>query len=291
MSYIGIDVSAYQGTIDWAKVKAGGIQFAILKIIRKDFNRDKQFEANWSGCKANGITVQGVYNYSYATTVTKARNDARKVAEVLNGRETMVWLDVEDNCQKGLRSKLIDIINAYGDVIRSYGLAFGVYTGKSFYNSYIKPYGGVKYPMWIAAYGKNKGNMDLKYQPQIENMVGWQYTSKGSVSGVNGNVDMNVWYRELNELQTVYDTHNNPYTEPTRILYKKVPCMRGDDVKWLQTELIYHKYMDATNSKGKSNIDGILGNDTSNAVIRFQRDTGIKVDGKVGAVTREYLKR
>ena len=192
MSYIGIDVSEYQETIDWAKVKAGGIQFAILKIIRKDLNRDKQFEANWSGCKENGLTIQGVYNYSYATTVTKARNDARKVAEVLNGREPMVWLDVEDNCQKRLGSKLIDIINAYGDVIRSYGLAFGVYTGKSFYNSYIKPYGGVKYPMWIAAYGKNKGNMDVKYQPQIENMVGWQYTSKGIVSGVNGNVDMNI---------------------------------------------------------------------------------------------------
>ena len=45
MSYIGIDVSAYQGTIDWTKVKASGIQFAILKIIRKDLNRDKQFEA------------------------------------------------------------------------------------------------------------------------------------------------------------------------------------------------------------------------------------------------------
>lgn len=231
MSYIGIDVSSYQGTIDWKAVKRSGIDFAILKIIRKDLNRDKQFEANWTGCKANGLTIQGVYNYSYATTVTKARNDARKVAEVLNGRETMVWLDVEDNCQKRLGSKLIDIINAYGDVIRSYGLAFGVYTGKSFYNSYIKPYGGVKYPMWIAAYGKNKGNMDLKYQPQIENMVGWQYTSKGTVNGVNGNVDMNIWYHELNELQTVYDTHNNPYAEPTRILYKTFPCMRGDDVK------------------------------------------------------------
>lgn len=291
MSYIGIDVSAYQGTIDWKAVKRSGIDFAILKIIRKDLSRDKQFETNWSGCKANGITVQGVYNYSYATTVTKARNDAQKVVEYLNGRECMVWLDVEDNCQKGLGRKLIDIINAYSDVITRYGLAFGVYTGKSFYNSYIKPYGALKCPLWIAAYGKNNGNMDMKYQPQIDGLIGWQYTSKGVVNGVNGNVDMNVWYRELNELQSVYEVHNNPYPEPTRILYKKVPCMRGDDVKWLQTELIYHKYMDATNSKGKSNIDGILGNDTSNAVMHFQRDTGIKVDGKVGAVTREYLKR
>ena len=90
MSYIGIDVSAYQGTIDWTKVKTGGIQFAILKIIRKDLNRDKQFEANWTGCKANGLTIQGVYNYSYATTVTKARNDARKVSECSRSFRTTI---------------------------------------------------------------------------------------------------------------------------------------------------------------------------------------------------------
>lgn len=291
MSYTGIDVSSYQGDIDWQAVKASGIDFAILKIIRKNLSRDSKFEANWAGCKVNGLTVQGVYNYSYATTVSKAKSDAQKVVEYLNGRQCMVWLDVEDSCQKGLGKTLIDIINAYSDVITRYGLAFGVYTGKSFYNSYIKPYGTLKCPLWIAAYGKNKGNMDVKYQPQIDGMIGWQYTSRGAVSGINGNVDMNVWYRELNELQGASETHNNPYAEPTRVLYKKVPCMRGDDVKWVQTELIYHKYLEATNTKGKSNLDGIFGNDTSNAVVNFQKDNGITVDGKVGKVTREYLKK
>ena len=72
MSKIGIDVSSYQGTIDWKKVKAAGIEFAILKVIRKDLNPDKQFERNWAGCELNGVTIQGVYNYSYATTVEKA---------------------------------------------------------------------------------------------------------------------------------------------------------------------------------------------------------------------------
>ena len=98
-------------------------------------------------------------------------------------------------------------------------------------------------------------------------------------------------YRELNELQTVYDTHNNPYAEPTRTLYKTFPCMRGDDVKWLQTELIYHKCLPAKNAKGKSNIDGILGNDTASAIGVFQKLVGITVDCKAGKVTREYLKR
>ena len=287
----GIDVSSYQGLINWFSVKQSGIDFAILKIIRKDLNRDKQFEANWAGATANGITIQGVYNYSYATTVTKARTDAEKVLEILNGRKAMVWIDVEDTCQKGLGLRLIDIIHAYGDVIQRAGLHFGVYTGKSFYNSYIKPYGTLNYPLWIAAYGKNKGDMDLKYQPQIDGMIGWQYTSKGRVNGINGNVDMNVWYKELEALESTTASHNNPYAEPTRTLYKKIPCMRGDDVKWLQTELIYHGFMPKMNAKGKSNVDGVLGNITHIGIGAFQKSVGITVDYKCGKVTREYLKK
>ena len=56
----GIDVSSYQGTIDWNKVKWAGVQYAIIKIIRKDLNPDKTFEQNWKGCTAAGMTRQGV---------------------------------------------------------------------------------------------------------------------------------------------------------------------------------------------------------------------------------------
>ena len=108
----GIDVSSYQGTINWKKVKQTDVKFAILKVIRKNLNPDKQFENNWRGCTDNGIEIQGVYNYSYATSVAKAVSDANKVLKILNGRQTMVWLDVEDNCQKGLKKRLIDIIMA-----------------------------------------------------------------------------------------------------------------------------------------------------------------------------------
>ena len=71
MSKKVIDVSSYQGAVDWKKVKAAGIQGAILKIIRKDLNPDKQFEANWAGCEAAGMPVVGVYNYSYATSIER----------------------------------------------------------------------------------------------------------------------------------------------------------------------------------------------------------------------------
>ena len=206
MSEKGIDVSSYQGTIDWKKVKAAGVQFAILKVIRKDMNPDTQFEANWSGCEVAGMTIQGVYNYSYATTVEKAKTDAKKVVSILGKyRHPMVWLDVEDSVQKNLGQKLIDIIKAYGEVIRSAGMEFGVYTGKSFYESYIKKYQEqVKdIPFWIARYPTDKvmevsSNPATNYKPAVHPiMYGWQYSSKGKVDGVSGNVDMNEWYADI----------------------------------------------------------------------------------------------
>lgn len=291
MSLTGIDVSSYQGTINWWAVKQNGIDFAILKVIRKDLNPDKKFEENWKNCEAYGMKVQGVYNYSYATTVAKARSDAKRVLAILGNRKPMVWMDVEDAVMKNLGKNLISIINAYGKVITDAGLQFGVYTGESFYKTYIKPYGGVNYPMWIARYGKNNGKCDVKYQPQIPNMIGWQYTSKGRVGGIVGNVDMNVWYKELEDVQGTTEAYSNHYTEPTRLLMKTLPRMRGDDVRWLQFALIHHGCLSAVNAKGKSNIDGILGKDTAKAIGVFQNKVGIDFDCKCGEVTRKYLRK
>ena len=96
MSKKVIDVSSFQGYIDWKKVKTSGIQGAVLKIIRKDLTPDRQFENNWKGCEKASIPIVGVYNYSYATTVNKAKTDAQKVIDILSGRKAKVWLDVED---------------------------------------------------------------------------------------------------------------------------------------------------------------------------------------------------
>lgn len=294
MSMIGIDVSSYQNSIDWEKVKKSGVDFAILKIIRKDLSPDKKFEENWKGCKDAGIPVIGVYNYSYATNVSKARTDAQAVVKILNGRKTKVWLDVEDDCQKNLGKNLISIIGAYADVIQSNGLEFGVYSGQSFYDSYIKPYGTFSYSLWIARYGKNNGSADIKYQPQYKNLEGWQYTSNGKINGVSGNVDMNVWYKEITAdalKEAKENVRSNPYTEPARLLFFANPMQTGDDVKWLQHELIVHGCLSVLNKKGKSNVDGILGEQTANAIKKFQSRSKIKVDGICGAVTRTYLKR
>lgn len=282
---LGVDVSSYNGTIDWNKVKKAGYDFAILKVIRKNLTADTAFERNWKGCVDAGIDIFGVYNYSYAVTTQKARSDARAVAKVLNGRKVTVWLDVEDSCQKNLGGILADIILAYKDEIERVGLTFGLYTGESFYKSYLKRYeDAFSFPVWIARYGTNNGSRNAKYQPQVKNMVGWQYTSKGSVRGIKGDVDLNVFY----VMPESVDAQISQYPKPDRLLYaKKVLgkwACRGNDVKWVQHMLYIRGFIK------DDEIDGIYGNYTADAVKRFQKSVGtIMVDGIVGIQTREYL--
>lgn len=217
----GIDVSSYQGSIDWAKAAAAGVQFAILKVIRKDLNPDKQFENNWAGCTEAGVPVQGVYNYSYATTVTKARSDAQKVLEILGDRKPMVWLDIEDSTLKNLGQLLIDIVIEYGAIITAAGLQFGVYTGLGFYKSYIKPYASdISYPFWIARYPSSV-SMSISedpsdsYTPAItHDLWGWQYSSKGSVSGITDDVDLDELYVAI-ETVNVYESETEDTEETT----------------------------------------------------------------------------
>ena len=284
MSKKVIDVSSYQGLVDWVKVKAAGIQGAILKIIRKDLNPDNQFENNWAGCEKAGMPVVGVYNYSYATTVEKARSDAQKVIDTLAGRTAKVWLDVEDACMKGLGHKLIDIILAYQAVSQAAGLEFGVYTGLSFYNDYIKPYASqVDCHFWISRYPstsrKKVGDTPpADKQPLVSHILeGWQWASTGRVDGIGGNVDFNEWYGSIPEPES---NGYNPHSIPERLLKLTHPNMRGDDVAWAQWHLHRLGFL-----PDESEIDGIYGPKTEAAVKAAQKHYGIAVDGIVGANT------
>lgn len=107
----GIDVSAYNGTIDWGTVAAYGMDFAILRITEKGNAADSSFERNYKGCIDNHIPV-GVYKYSYALNVSEIQEEARKVLSTLNGRKLNlpVWLDLEWDKQKELGTKKISML-------------------------------------------------------------------------------------------------------------------------------------------------------------------------------------
>lgn len=216
-----VDVSSYQDIIDWEKVRASGIDGAILKIIRKDLNPDNGFEKHYAGCLKAKIPVIGVYNYSYAKTEAQSKAAAQAVLKTLNGRKVKVWLDTEDVCQKNLGITLVNIINAYQKIIEGAGLEFGVYTGLSFYNSYLKRYANLLHcNFWIARYPSSR-KMNVSSMPAANKkpaishiMEGWQFTSKANIPGiyakkgkeiVPADVDLSLWYGIAGGIQAMPD--------------------------------------------------------------------------------------
>ena len=182
-----------------------------------------------------------------------------------------VWLDVEDKCQQAIGHLLIDIINADQKIIEAAGYEFGVYTGLYFYNTYLKPYATeLKCSFWIARYPSGAKVM-VSYnppegkKPNIRHALwGWQYSSTGSVPGIAGNVDLDLYYGEIAPVQ--------------RTTLRKGSA--GEEVKELQILLIKAGYR-----CGKYGPDGRLGNSTLEAVKAFQADRGLSVDGVVGEKT------
>lgn len=199
----GIDVAAWQGRIDWLRVKKAEAEFAIIKIIRKDLQPDKEFINNLSGCIASGVPW-GVYHYTYAKTVSDARLAATVIVGLLGKfkPDKKVWLDVEDEVMKNRGEYLMEIIEAYRKIIEGAGFEFGIYTGEYFYNQYIRPYCKRKYSLWIAKYPYSDAFVTLKDDlPRKRPNIGtdyeyWQYSSKGRVDGIEGNVDLNVQMNE-----------------------------------------------------------------------------------------------
>lgn len=229
-----IDVSSYNGKIDWEKVKAYGCQGAILKIIRKDLARDKQFNANYVACDENEIGW-GVYNYSYATTTAKAKSDMELVCDILDKIDKSsfkygVWFDIEDKVQASLsKVKIAEIINAAQAVVESRGYKFGVYTGMSYYNEHIDRKRVKCRNWWIARYYQGNKRMQIAVTPDEEKKpamanIAWQYTSSGRFpkvisTGNSGNFDLNVVYKEPAS-KKVEETKKTP-TKTKTVYYPK----------------------------------------------------------------------
>ena len=207
-----IDVSSYNGVVSWGKAKEYGCQGAILKIIRKDLARDKQFNTNYAACNKNKIDW-GVYNYTYATTPKKARADMELICDILDkiDKEHFVygiWFDIEDKIQASLsKAKIAAIINAAQQVVEERGYLFGVYTGMSYYNEHIDRKQVKCRNWWIARYYQGDKRMQIAVTPDEEKKpamanIAWQYTSSGRFpkvisTGNSGNFDLNVLYKDI----------------------------------------------------------------------------------------------
>lgn len=204
---VGIDVSAWQGAVDWKKVKASGISFAIIRCgtyskALKAHTIDPQFIANVKGARANGIDV-GVYIYSYATSVTgkqSAESEAKNVLSFLkqagltsSNMALPVYYDLEDNSQIGFGSaKLGQMAKKFCDTVAAQGYSVGIYANQNWWRNYLTDpvFKSANWSRWAARYpGGNKANDSGVDRTDI-----WQFSDCGSVDGVKGYVDMNIDY-------------------------------------------------------------------------------------------------
>ncbi len=192
----GIDVSKYQGSIDWSAVAASGISFAIIRAGYRGSStgaliEDPYFKTNIKGATAAGIKV-GVYFFTQAITEAEAVEEASMVLSLVSGYKITypIFIDTESATNgraNGLsKSERTAIVSAFCKTIKNAGYTAGVYASKSWFNNQLSASSLSSYCIWVAQY-----NSSCTYSGKY-NL--WQYSSKGSVSGISGNVDMNISY-------------------------------------------------------------------------------------------------
>lgn len=187
----GIDISKHNGAVNWAQVKADGVEFAIIRAGygKQASQKDTQFENNYAGCKSNGVPV-GVYWYSYATTPDEARKEAAVCLSVIKGKtfEYPVYFDIEEPSvlAKG-KAVCTAIAKAFLEAVEQAGYFVGIYSSKVHLENCITEELRARYAVWVAHYGVDKTTYHGQYGI-------WQKSSTGKVYGISGNVDVNECY-------------------------------------------------------------------------------------------------
>ena len=195
VALMGIDVSYYQGNINWTSVANSGlVDFAIIRTGYGGENwstqKDTCFEQNYSGCVANNIPV-GVYHFSYATTPEMAKKEAEFCLYILNGRKLdyPVFYDIETAAHRAMDSTtMAAIVEAFCSTIEAAGYDAALYSSPTLYNSCLSSPTLDKYDRWVAHYGVDRPNF-------YKDFTIWQSGFR-TVPGISGNADANYGYKD-----------------------------------------------------------------------------------------------
>ena len=200
MSKIGIDVSYHQGTIDWKKVADSGVKFAMIRAGYGKSTVDEKFIENIVGADTSGLKV-GVYWFIYALNEADAIANADKCHETIKLYKDILDLGVaadyeydSDNysIKKGVtqtNASRTRIVRAFLRRLEEYGYKVINYANPDYLKGKFEPLN--EYPLWLAYYSDNET------KAKTYNPIMWQYSSKGSVPGIKGNVDMNILYDSI----------------------------------------------------------------------------------------------
>lgn len=201
-----IDVSKYQPDIDYAKVKAAGIEGVIIRCGitywgEQQMDKDPYFEQHYAGFKAVGIPV-GAYYYSAADNNEVAKREAEYCKTLLAGKqfELPVYYDVENNERMGNLSKdaLTQICNTFCDTMEASDYFVGIYSNTNYFTNKLNfSELSQRYTIWLADFRGENANQTLKRDI-------WQYSSTGRIDGISGNVDLDECYRDFPPLMKEY---------------------------------------------------------------------------------------
>lgn len=193
MEFKGIDVSKWQGNIDFQKVKKSGMNFVMLRegYGRKAPNQiDKMFKINYEKAKNVGINV-GCYHYSYADSVEDAKKEAEFCLENIQGMqfEYPICFDIEDKTVFVLSNKIkTDIVKTFCDIIEKAGYYAMFYCNLTWLNNYLNKDELIKkYDLWLAQWNVDKPS---------ETCGIWQKSDSGKIDGINGRVDLDIAYKD-----------------------------------------------------------------------------------------------
>lgn len=194
----GIDISYFQGNIDFNKVKADGIDFIIPRCGYGKSNKDSKFSEYVAGAIAAGIEVPGIYHFSYALNEENAREEARQAVKFAQeaglAKETIIFFDLEyDSVDYAKRyavnldkARCIAHTNAFCQEVQNHGYRTGIYANQDYLNRMYDDATIKKYIFWYANWNGGK-------TPSVK-CAFHQWSEKGRVNGINGNVDMDYYY-------------------------------------------------------------------------------------------------
>lgn len=195
----GIDVSEWQGVIDWAKAKAGGIKFAILRAGISS-RADKCFATNYAACENAGIPV-GAYWYCTATTVADAKAQAKLFLQIISGKKFSypVYMDLEEPEQFALgKAKCSELADAFLTVLEQAGYFAGLYCSTSYLQQYLTDSIRSRYAIWVAQYYTSctyDGDYGI-WQYNVAGNAEYDIIGQKSIPGIVGECDMDYCYTD-----------------------------------------------------------------------------------------------
>ena len=322
---LGVDLSSWNGTVNFDKIYDYGVTFAILRSGYGNlvFQKDTKFDTYYYDVKKTPIKI-GTYWYSYAKSIKEAEEEAYTCLQVLNGRklDLPVFLDMEENIQFSLGYDMCNkIATAFCETIeKNSTYKAGIYSNTNWFSNVLDKKLLNKYTIWHAQWGGNA--------PPCADI--WQYTSTGKIDGIYGSVDLNLMINNLfkvtnneNVISQVQKYLNNNYSfniavdgiygSKTKLALVKAlqielniqfsRNLEVDGIFGIKTKnAIVNLYYGVTgnltrilqgllicNGYDTGGFDGIYGIKTYNAVRKYQVNNSIQIDGIAGKQTFESL--